>query len=218
MYCLCVNVHCTAATGWQPNCSNKYIKNQRQFSVGQRCTNPSLRVVRVSNVYGPSGGKLFLVTFPAPRIFEVAASCLYIVQPWLTDCPTTPSTSEHRTAGNSLRHAEMIAVRRRAVNLVIFTVWRVIWNRMSFCYCGYPLNCRLLHQMSVFTAVCPWQQINSSPCYGRKWKGTSHKITGTKKGWPQCCHWWQLLLIVLGVILALCYFFIYCLFSPCCQK
>jgi len=21
MYCLCVNVYCTAATGWQPNCS-----------------------------------------------------------------------------------------------------------------------------------------------------------------------------------------------------
>jgi len=21
MYCLCVNVYCTTATGWQPNCS-----------------------------------------------------------------------------------------------------------------------------------------------------------------------------------------------------
>jgi len=21
MYCLCVNVYCTSATGWQPNCS-----------------------------------------------------------------------------------------------------------------------------------------------------------------------------------------------------
>jgi len=21
VYCLCVNVHCTTATGWQPNCS-----------------------------------------------------------------------------------------------------------------------------------------------------------------------------------------------------
>jgi len=21
MYCVCVNVYCTAATGWQPNCS-----------------------------------------------------------------------------------------------------------------------------------------------------------------------------------------------------
>ena len=96
--------------------------------------------------------------------------------------PSAP-TSEHRTAGSLLRHAEMIAVRRRRpVNLVIFTVWRVIWNRMSFCYCGYPLNCRLRHQMSVFTAVCRWQHINSSSCCGKKWKGTSRKITGTEKG------------------------------------
>ena len=25
VYCLCVNVYCTTATGWQPNCSQKYI-------------------------------------------------------------------------------------------------------------------------------------------------------------------------------------------------
>ena len=25
VYCLCVNVYCTTATGFQPNCSNKYI-------------------------------------------------------------------------------------------------------------------------------------------------------------------------------------------------
>jgi len=28
VYCLCVNVYCTTATGWQPNCSYKYISIQ----------------------------------------------------------------------------------------------------------------------------------------------------------------------------------------------
>ena len=62
MYCLCVNVYCTAATGWQPqlqltNISNTLVTN----STRERRTGKSIRVVinvffRVGRMIGTGAG------------------------------------------------------------------------------------------------------------------------------------------------------------------
>ena len=45
VYCLCVNVYCTTATGWQPNCSYKYIsKNIGYTSPTPGTTGCSVRI------------------------------------------------------------------------------------------------------------------------------------------------------------------------------
>jgi hypothetical protein len=61
VYCLCVNVYCTAATGCQPNCSKQiyiyhiisyHIKNNKHFFTDggdvSRCTSRPAQAVTVS--------------------------------------------------------------------------------------------------------------------------------------------------------------------------
>ena len=47
VYCLCVNVYCTTATGWQPNCSYKYVN----INTNINCMTLTLLLKHINSVH-----------------------------------------------------------------------------------------------------------------------------------------------------------------------
>ena len=50
VYCLCVNVYFTTATGWQPNCSYKYIIS---YQNNKRCTVQCIKI-KYNKIFVPA--------------------------------------------------------------------------------------------------------------------------------------------------------------------
>ena len=44
VYCLCVNVHCTTANGWQPNCSYQIYSYHIIYHISTRAKSSTIRL------------------------------------------------------------------------------------------------------------------------------------------------------------------------------